>query len=75
MKRAQADLFASDIAVVAQGIQQFFERVEQDPDLHGKSLEEIVFLIQETGALDAIMPQVERIGEFIQRVTSGGWRH
>lgn len=59
MKREQAELFAEDISLVAQGIERFFARIEADPELRSKPLGETVHAIQESGVLTPLIPLFE----------------
>jgi hypothetical protein len=75
LSRTQAELFANDISLIADGVQQFFQRVSADPALKGKPPEEIVVMIQATGALDHLMERMEEIAEFIAQTVGAGALH
>lgn len=72
MNKDQAELFAEDISLVAQGIERFFARIEADPALRARPIAEIVVAIQETGALNSLLPLFEKAASRAAALTEAG---
>lgn len=63
MTREQADKYVDDIQMIAQGISNLIQHVEEDESLAGMSITEIIFAIQETGALEEVAHEFMEIVE------------